>query len=62
MNDYMNWAHRTRMSKIHKRDIRERLDTALRLRAPGQHKFAVFRLGDDVCAKCKKPRKEHPHG
>lgn len=24
------------------------------------HRFVVFRLGLDVCAKCQKPRAEHP--
>jgi hypothetical protein len=23
------------------------------------HRFRVFRLGEDVCAKCRKPRREH---
>jgi hypothetical protein len=32
----------------------------LREAVPGEHRFVVFRIGLDVCAKCKKPRKEHP--
>jgi hypothetical protein len=27
---------------------------------PREHYFKLFRAGDDVCAKCGKPRAEHP--
>ena len=29
---------------------------------PKGHYFTFFRVGEDVCAKCRKPRKEHENG
>jgi hypothetical protein len=27
--------------------------------APRRHSFVIFRIGDDICGKCGKPRADH---
>jgi hypothetical protein len=41
-------------------NLRQFRDNTMGIDRPGPHYFTLFRMGEDVCAKCGKPRAEHP--
>jgi hypothetical protein len=51
---------KTRAGRIRLRQHQQMSDAVMTMDHGRTHYFTVFRLTDDVCAKCGKPRAEHP--
>jgi hypothetical protein len=41
------------------REAQDRMDYYLARAVPRNHRFTIFRRGEDICAKCGKPRAKH---
>jgi hypothetical protein len=57
----MTKAYASKHAQQRLRGIHEMTERRAAADLKGQpHRFKLFRLGDDTCAKCRRPRSEHP--